>query len=97
MGALLLTAGEPGKRSALPNSRIVIHQPLGGSQGQATDIGIQAKEILRLKKDLNGILARHTGQTFEKVERDTERDYYMTSNQAKEYGIIDEIIIERKK
>ncbi len=97
MGALLLAAGEKGKRSALPNSRIVIHQPLGGSQGQATDIGIQAKEILRLKQDLNAILARHTGQSVEKVEADTDRDYYMTSSQAKEYGIIDEIIIKRTK
>ena len=97
MGALLLAAGEKGKRSALPNSRIVIHQPLGGSQGQATDIGIQAKEILRLKQDLNAILARHTGQSVEKVETDTDRDYYMTSSQAKEYGIIDEIIIKRTK
>jgi ATP-dependent Clp protease protease subunit len=95
MGALLLAAGEKGKRSALPNSRIVIHQPLGGSQGQATDIGIQAKEILRLKQDLNTILARHTGQSVKKVETDTERDYYMTSSQAKEYGIIDEIITKR--
>ena len=95
MGALLLAAGEKGKRSALPNSRIVIHQPLGGSQGQATDIGIQAKEILRLKQDLNAILARHTGQSVKKVETDTERDYYMTSSQAKEYGIIDEIITKR--
>jgi len=97
MGALLLAAGEEGKRSALPNSRIIIHQPLGGSQGQATDIGIQAKEILRLKQDLNTILARHTGQSIEKVEADTDRDYYMTSSQAKEYGIIDEIITKRKK
>jgi len=97
MGALLLAAGEEGKRSALPNSRIIIHQPLGGSQGQATDIGIQAKEILRLKQDLNAILARHTGQSIEKVEADTDRDYYMTSSQAKEYGIIDEIIIKRTK
>ena len=95
MGALLLAAGEKGKRSALPNSRIVIHQPLGGSQGQASDIGIQAKEILRLKQDLNTILARHTGQAVEKVENDTDRDYYMTSSQAKEYGIIDEIIVKR--
>ncbi len=97
MGALLLAAGENGKRSALPNSRILIHQPLGGSQGQATDIGIQAKEILRLKQDLNGILANHTGQSVEKIETDTDRDYYMTSIQAKEYGIIDEIIIKRTK
>ncbi len=95
MGALLLAAGEKGKRCALPNSRIVIHQPLGGSQGQATDIGIQAKEILRLKQDLNNILAEHTGQPVEKVEQDTDRDYYMTSSQAKEYGIIDEIIVKR--
>ena len=97
MGALLLAAGEKGKRSALPNSRIVIHQPLGGSQGQASDIGIQAKEILRLKQDLNTILAQHTGQSVEKVENDTDRDYYMTSNQAKEYGIIDEIIAKRPR
>jgi len=97
MGALLLAAGEKGKRSALPNSRIIIHQPLGGSQGQATDIGIQAKEILRLKEALNGILAQHTGQSIERIGTDTERDYYMTSNQAKEYGIIDEVIVERKK
>ena len=97
MGALLLAAGEKGKRSALPNSRIIIHQPLGGSQGQATDIGIQAKEILRLKGDLNTILSRHTGQLVEKVETDTDRDYYMTSSQAKEYGIIDEIIVKRTK
>ncbi|MDD5722731.1 MAG: ATP-dependent Clp endopeptidase proteolytic subunit ClpP [Syntrophales bacterium] len=97
MGALLLAAGEKGKRSALPNSRILIHQPLGGSQGQATDIGIQAKEILRLKQDLNAILARHTGQSIEKIETDTDRDYYMTSSQAKEYGIIDEVITKRTK
>jgi ATP-dependent Clp protease protease subunit len=95
MGALLLAAGEKGKRYALPNSRIIIHQPLGGSQGQATDIGIQAKEILRLKQDLNNILAKHTGQPVEKVEQDTDRDYYMTSSQALEYGIIDEIIVKR--
>jgi len=95
MGALLLAAGENGKRYALPNSRIIIHQPLGGSQGQATDIGIQAKEILRLKQDLNTILAEHTGQPIEKIEQDTDRDYYMTSSQAKEYGIIDEIIVKR--
>ncbi|HOO91118.1 MAG TPA: ATP-dependent Clp endopeptidase proteolytic subunit ClpP [Syntrophales bacterium] len=95
MGALLLAAGEKGKRCALPNSRIVIHQPLGGSQGQASDIGIQAKEILRLKQELNSILAEHTGQPVEKVEQDTDRDYYMTSSQALEYGIIDEIIVKR--
>ncbi|MBW2599171.1 MAG: ATP-dependent Clp endopeptidase proteolytic subunit ClpP [Deltaproteobacteria bacterium] len=95
MGALLLAAGEKGKRYSLPNSRIIIHQPLGGSQGQATDIGIQAKEILRLKQDLNNILAKHTGQPVEKVEQDTDRDYYMTSSQALEYGIIDEVIVKR--
>lgn len=95
MGALLLAAGKQGKRYSLPNSRIIIHQPLGGSQGQATDIGIQAREILRLKEDLNNILAKHTGQPVEKIEQDTDRDYYMTSSQAKEYGIIDEVIVER--
>ena len=95
MGALLLAAGEKGKRYALPISRILIHQPLGGSQGQATDIGIQAKEILRLKQDLNNILAEHTGQPVEKIEQDTDRDYYMTSSQAREYGIIDEVIVKR--
>ncbi|MEA3470478.1 MAG: ATP-dependent Clp protease proteolytic subunit, partial [Thermodesulfobacteriota bacterium] len=83
------------KRYALPNSRIIIHQPLGGSQGQATDVGIQAREILRLKSELNKILAKHTGQQVRKVEKDTDRDFYMTSEQAKEYGIIDEVIIKR--
>ncbi|OPY12132.1 MAG: ATP-dependent Clp protease proteolytic subunit [Syntrophus sp. PtaB.Bin001] len=96
MGALLLAAGEKGKRSALPHSRILIHQPLGGFQGQATDIDIQAREILRLKNELNIILSDLTGQTLEKIQADTERDYYMTSQQAKEYGIIDVIIAERK-
>ena len=95
MAALILAAGEKGKRHALPHSRILIHQPLGGFQGQATDIGIQAKEILRLKNELNNLLATHTGQPIEKVEVDTERDYYMTGEQAKEYGIIDEVIIKR--
>ncbi|TFG38341.1 MAG: ATP-dependent Clp endopeptidase proteolytic subunit ClpP [Syntrophobacterales bacterium] len=95
MGALLLAAGETKKRYALPNSRIIIHQPLGGSQGQATDVGIQAREILRLKNELNKILATHTGQPVEKVEKDTDRDFYMTSEQAKEYGIIDEVILKR--
>lgn len=95
MGALLLAAGERNKRYALPNSRIIIHQPLGGSQGQATDVGIQAREILRLKNELNEILASHTGQPVEKVEKDTDRDFYMTSAQAKEYGIIDEVIVKR--
>ncbi|MBP8984944.1 MAG: ATP-dependent Clp endopeptidase proteolytic subunit ClpP [Syntrophobacterales bacterium] len=95
MAALILAAGEKGKRHALPHSRILIHQPLGGFQGQATDIGIQAKEILRLKNELNSLLAAHTGQPMERVEVDTERDYYMTGEQAKEYGIIDEVIIKR--
>jgi len=96
MGALLLCAGATGRRIALPHSRILIHQPLGGFQGQASDIGIQAKEILRLKKDLNGILAQHTGQSMKKIEADTDRDYFMTSMQAKEYGIIDEVIEKRE-
>jgi len=95
MGAFLLAAGEPGKRFALPHSRILIHQPMGGFQGQATDIDIQAKEILRLKDELNHILAKLTGQPFEKIQADTERDYYMSSEQAKEYHIIDEIISKR--
>jgi len=95
MGALILAAGEKGKRHALPHSRILIHQPLGGIQGQATDIGIQAREILRLKNELNHLLAKHTAQPFEKIEVDTERDYYMTGEQAKEYGIIDEVIVKR--
>lgn len=95
MGAFLLAAGEPGKRYALPHSRILIHQPLGGFQGQATDIDIQAKEILRLKDELNRILAKLTNQTFEKIEADTERDYYMTSEQAQQYHIIDDIITKR--
>ena len=97
MGALLLAAGEKGKRYALPHARILIHQPLGGFQGQATDIDIQAREILRLKDELNQILANLTGQPLEKVQADTERDYYMTSEQAKEYGIIDDIIFKRQK
>lgn len=95
MGALLLAAGHKGKRYALPHSRILIHQPLGGFQGQATDIDIQAREILRLKEELNDILAELTGQTLAKVQADTERDYYMSAEQAKNYGIIDEIIIKR--
>ena len=95
MGALLLAAGEKGKRFALPHSRILIHQPLGGFQGQATDIDIQAREILRLKDELNQILAHITGQTIEKITADTERDYYMTGDQARQYGIVDEIIVKR--
>ena len=95
MGAVLLTAGEKGKRFSLPHSRIMIHQPLGGFQGQATDISIHAKEILRMKDELNGILANLTGQPKHKVEADTERDYFMSSAEAIEYGLID-AIFDRK-
>ncbi len=95
MAALLLAAGEKGKRFALPHSRILIHQPLGGFQGQATDIDIQAREILRLKDELNKIMADLTGKPLAKVINDTERDYYMTSDQAREYGLIDDIIIKK--
>lgn len=95
MAALLLAAGQKGKRYSLPHARILIHQPLGGFQGQATDIDIQAREILRLKEELNQILSRVTGQELEKVIQDTERDYFMTPEQAKQYGIIDEIISKR--
>ncbi len=95
MAAVLLAAGEKGKRLALPHSRILIHQPLGGFQGQATDIDIQAREILRLKDELNQILADLTGQSLDKVISDTERDYFMTSRQAKEYGLIDEIVVRK--
>jgi ATP-dependent Clp protease protease subunit len=95
MGALLLAAGEKGKRYALPHSRILIHQPLGGFQGQATDIDIQAREILRLKEELNHILSELTGQPIKKITADTERDYFMTGEQAKHYGIIDEIIVKK--
>lgn len=97
MGALLLTAGEAGKRFALPNSRILIHQPLlrGGIGGQATDIDIQAREILRLRERLNQVLVDHTGQSLERIEKDTDRDYYMSAAEAKEYGLIDTVIENR--
>ncbi len=95
MGALLLTAGTSGKRFALPHARILIHQPMGGFQGQATDIDIQAREILRMKEELNRILQQHTGQKMERIQQDTDRDYFMTPEQAKEYGIIDEIITRK--
>lgn len=95
MGALLLTAGSKGKRYALPHARILIHQPLGGFQGQATDVDIQAKEILSMRKRLNEILVKHTGQPFEKIQTDTERDYYMSAEQAKEYGLVDEVITKK--
>ena len=92
MGAFLLTAGAAGKRMALPSSRIMIHQPLGGAQGQAVDIEIQAKEILYHKQTLNNLLAHHTGQPIEKIEADTERDFFMSADQAKDYGLIDQVI-----
>lgn len=96
LAAIILSAGVKGKRFALPHSRILIHQPWGGAQGQATDIEIQAKEMLRIKKMISEILSKHTGQPIEKVEKDTERDYFMSPEEAKSYGIIDEII-ERSK
>jgi ATP-dependent Clp protease protease subunit len=96
MGALLLTAGAPGKRFALPHARILIHQPLGGFQGQATDVEIQAREILRLREDLNEIMAGHTGQSIERIHHDTERDFYMSGQEAKEYGLIDAVISHRE-
>ena len=97
MGALLLAAGSKGKRFALPNARIMIHQPWGGVQGAASDISIQAREILRLREKLNQILSFHTGQPLEKVEKDTDRDYFMSSEEAKIYGIVDEVITGKKK
>lgn len=97
MGALLLSSGTTGKRFALPHSRILIHQPLGGFQGQATDIDIQAREILRLREELNNILAKHTKQPLKKIQQDTERDYYMGGQEAKEYGIIDDVVSYREK
>ncbi len=97
MGAVLLTAGAPGKRFALPHSRIMLHQPLGGVQGQATDIDIHAREVLRIREELNNILVKHTGQTLKKIEKDTDRDMFMTSKQALDYGVIDEVISRRKK
>jgi ATP-dependent Clp protease protease subunit len=95
MGAVLLAGGAKGKRYALPHSRVLIHQPLGGAQGQATDINIQAKEILRVREELNGILQKHTGQAIEKLLQDTDRDFFMTAHQALDYGIIDEIMEKR--
>jgi ATP-dependent Clp protease protease subunit len=95
MGAFLLAAGAKGKRLALPNSRIMIHQPSGGAQGQATDIEIQAREILKLRESLNTILAERTGQTLEKIRLDSERDYFMSASEAKDYGLIDQVIDKR--
>ena len=96
MAALLLASGTKGKRYALPHSRVMIHQPLGGAQGQATDIDIHAREILKIRDGLNEILAKHTGQDIEKIRMDTERDYFMSSEEAKEYGIIDRVISKRE-
>lgn len=96
MGAFLLAGGTKGKRYALPNSRIMIHQPMGGAEGQATDIKILAEEILRMKKQLNTILAKNTGQSLKKIEADTDRDNYLTSKEAKSYGLIDSILSKRK-
>jgi ATP-dependent Clp protease protease subunit len=95
MGALLLAAGAKGKRYALPNSRILIHQPLGGSQGQAADIAIQAKEILRIRDTLNQILARHTTKDLSQIEKDTDRDFFMSGEEAKAYGIVDHVMANR--
>lgn len=95
MGAVLLAAGSVGKRYSLPNSRILIHQPMGGFQGQASDIAIQAKEIIRMKDTLNNILAQHTGQDLEKIQADTDRDFFMSGLEAKEYGLVDHVITKR--
>ena len=95
MAAWLLAAGGKGKRYALPHARIMIHQPLGGVQGQATDIDIQAREILRIREQLNNVLVKHTGQSIKKIEKDTDRDMFMTGKQAVEYGLIDEVILSR--
>jgi len=96
MGAILLCAGAKGKRHALPNSRVMIHQPWGGIQGAAEDISRHAKEILKMRERINEILSRHTGQKMEKIEKDTDRDYFMSSEEAKEYGLIDEVIVQQK-
>jgi len=95
MGALLLTAGAKGKRYSLPHSRIMIHQPAGGFQGQASDIDIQAREILRMKENLDQIMAKHTGQDIERIKRDTDRDFFMSGEQAREYGLVDDVITMR--
>ncbi|CUU06870.1 ATP-dependent Clp protease proteolytic subunit ClpP [Candidatus Thermokryptus mobilis] len=96
MAAVILAGGAKGKRTALPNSRIMIHQPWGGVQGTAADIRIQAEEILKMKRKINEILAKHTGKPIEQIERDTDRDYYMSAEEAKEYGIIDQILVRRE-
>lgn len=97
LGALLLSAGRKGKRYGLPHSRIMIHQPWGGVSGQAIDISIQTKEILRLRDKINELLAHHTGQTLDKIKKDTDRDYFMSAEEAKEYGLIDEVVVTQKK
>ncbi|MBI5149283.1 MAG: ATP-dependent Clp endopeptidase proteolytic subunit ClpP [Candidatus Omnitrophica bacterium] len=97
MGSLLLTAGTKGKRFALPYSRIMIHQPWGGTQGTASDISIQAKEILRMKEELNKLLAHHSGQPIDRILKDSDRDYYMSAEEAKDYGLVDEVIVSAKK
>jgi ATP-dependent Clp protease, protease subunit len=97
MGAFLLAAGAKEKRYSLPNARIMIHQPMGGFQGQATDIDIQAREILRLKDDLNRLLAKHSGQSLERISQDTERDYFMSALEAKSYGIVDRVLVNREE
>jgi ATP-dependent Clp protease protease subunit len=96
MGALLLAAGAKGKRSALPHSRIMIHQPMGGSRGQAVEMQIYTKEILKLREKLNEILALHTGQPLEKIRKDTDRNFFMSAEEAKEYGIVDAVIVKKK-
>jgi ATP-dependent Clp protease protease subunit len=96
MGAVLLLAGAKGKRFSLPNARIMIHQPMGGARGQATDIDIQAREILRMKAKLNELIVKHTGQTIERVEKDTDRDFFMGAAEAKAYGIIDEVFVQKR-
>lgn len=96
MAAILLLAGEKGRRYALPNSRIMMHQPLGGAQGQATDIDIQAREILRVREEINSIVMRHSGQNLRKIEKDTDRDMFLSPEQAVEYGLIDEVIVSRR-
>ena len=97
MGAVLLSAGAKGKRFVLPNSRVMIHQPWGGVQGVASDISIQAKEILKLRDQINGILVHHTGQSLDKIQKDTDRDYFMSAQEAKDYGLIDEVILPQAK
>ncbi|MFA5509524.1 MAG: ATP-dependent Clp protease proteolytic subunit, partial [Candidatus Cloacimonadaceae bacterium] len=96
MAAMLLAAGAPGKRTALPYSRIMIHQPMGGAQGQASDIEIQAKEILYLRRVMNELMSKHTGKTLKRIETDTDRNFFMSALEAKEYGLIDEVISQRK-